>query len=131
VTVCRRSWGCGVAEFVRFTLDDGSKVLFESAESDLVALRGGQPEVVPDGRPTAPLRGVAEAAEEVGGSLRSRLVPDEVSLEFGLKVSGGANWFFAKAQGDGAIKVTVKWAGTAAATFPAAPHEPGSAPEEG
>jgi hypothetical protein len=27
-----------VAEFVRFTLDDGSQVLFESAESDLVAL---------------------------------------------------------------------------------------------
>jgi hypothetical protein len=28
--------GCVMAEFVRFTLDDGSEVLFESAESDLV-----------------------------------------------------------------------------------------------
>ncbi len=32
-----------MAEFVRFTLDDGSEVLFESAESDLVALHGGSP----------------------------------------------------------------------------------------
>jgi hypothetical protein len=42
-----------MAEFVRFTLDDGSKVLFESAESDLVALHGGQPDVLDGGRLTA------------------------------------------------------------------------------
>lgn len=34
-----------MAEFVRFTLDDGSVVVFESAESDLVAAHGGAPEV--------------------------------------------------------------------------------------
>ena len=97
-----------MAEFVRFTLDDGSEVLFESAESDLVALHGGAPEVRDGGKLTARLQGVAEAAEEVAGSLRARLVPDEVSLEFGLKVSGGVNWFFAKAQGEGTIKVTAE-----------------------
>ena len=48
--------------------------------------------------------------------MRARLVPDEVSLEFGLKVSGGVNWFFAKAQGEGTIKVTLTWAGNAEAT---------------
>ena len=52
---------------------------------------------------TAQLQQVAEAAEEIAASLRSRLAPDEVSLEFGLKVSGGVSWFFAKAQGEGAI----------------------------
>ena len=103
-----------MAEFVRFTLDDGSEVLFESAESDLVALHGGAPEVRDGGKLTSRLQGVAEAAEEVAGSLRARLVPDEVSLEFGLKVSGGVNWFFAKAQGEGTIKVTLKWAGNSA-----------------
>jgi hypothetical protein len=107
-----------MAEFVRFTLDDGSEVLFESAESDLVALHGGPPEVRDGGKLTARLRGVAEAAEEVAGSLRSRLVPDEVSLEFGLQVSGGMNWFFAKAQGDGTIKVTLKWAGNPPSAAP-------------
>jgi hypothetical protein len=108
-----------VAEFVRFTLDDGSQVLFESAESALVALhRGGPPEVRDGGKLTARLQAVAEAAEEVAGSLRSRLVPDEVSLEFGLQVSGGLNWFFAKAQSEGTIKVTLKWAGNPAQATP-------------
>jgi hypothetical protein len=115
-----------VAEFVRFTLDDGSQVLFEPAESDLVALHGGPPDVLDGGRLTARLQGVAEAAEEVAGSLRSRLVPDEVSLEFGLKVSGGVNWFFAKAQGEGTIKVTLKWAGNAAPAV-----APGTRPDLG
>jgi hypothetical protein len=115
-----------VAEFVRFTLDDGSEVLFESAESDLVAQHGGPPEVRDGGKLTARLQEVAQAAEEVAGSLRSRLVPDEVSLEFGLKVSGGVNWFFAKAQGEGTIKVTLKWAGNAAPdTPPATGQDPG------
>ncbi len=115
-----------MAEFVRFTLDDGSEVLFESAESDLVALHGGAPDVLDGGKLTARLQGVAEAAEEVAGSLRARLVPDEVSLEFGLKVSGGVNWFFAKAQGEGTIKVTLTWAGSAAsATAPGSGQDPG------
>jgi hypothetical protein len=107
-----------MAEFVRFTLDDGSQVLFESAESDLVALHGGPPDVLDGGKLTARLQGVAEAAEEIAGSLRARLVPDEVSLEFGLQVSGGVNWFFAKAQGQGSIKVTLKWAGNPAPATP-------------
>ena len=59
-----------MAEFVRFTLDDGSQVLFESAESDLVALHGGAPEMSDGGKLTARLQEVAEAAEEVAGSLR-------------------------------------------------------------
>ncbi len=58
--------------------------------------------------------------------MRSRLIPDEVSLESGLKVSGGANWFFAKAQGEGTIKVTVKWAGNSASATP-----PGTGPDPG
>ena len=112
---CCGSGGGGVTEFVRFTLDDGSVVVFESAERDLVTAHGGQPEVFDGGRLNARLKGVAEAAEQVAGSLRSRLVPDEVCLEFGLKVSGEMNWwFFAKAASEGTIKVTLKWSGNAA-----------------
>ena len=121
-----------VAEFVRFTLDDGSVVMFESAESDLVAQHGGQPEVRDGGKLTARLQGVAEAAEQVAGSLRSRLAPDEVSLEFGLKVSGEMNWwFFAKAATEGTIKVTLKWSGTAAESPAAVQPEAESDSEEG
>ena len=113
-----------MGEFVRFTLADGSDVMFESAESDLVAQHGGPPDVREGGRLTERLQGVAEAAEQVSGSLRSRLAPDEVSLEFGLRVSGEVNWwFFAKAASEGTIKVTLKWAGNTAA---ATQHESGS-----
>src|SRR5437773_8940955 len=56
-----RQLGGVMAEFLRFTLDDGSQVLFESAESDLVAPRGGQPVVREGGRLTERLHGVAEA----------------------------------------------------------------------
>jgi hypothetical protein len=100
----------GVAEFVRFVLDDGSEVFFESAESDLVALHGGEADVADGGPLSARLGPVAEAASQVAGSLRARLAPDEVALEFGLKVSGEVNWwFFAKNQAEGTIKVTLNW----------------------
>ena len=99
-----------MAEFVKFVLDDGSEVFFESAEGDLVALHGGEADVSDGGRLSARLGPVAEAASEVAESLRSRLTPDEVALEFGLKVSGEVNWwFFAKSQAEGTIKVTLNW----------------------
>jgi len=101
-----------VAEFVRFVLDDGSEVFFESAESDLVALHDGAPDVRDGGRLQARLESVAEAASAVATSLRSRLTPDEVELEFGLKVSGEVNWwFFAKNQAEGTINVRLTWHG--------------------
>jgi Trypsin-co-occurring domain 1 len=100
-----------VAEFVRYTLEDGAEVIFESAESNLVELHGGEPDVVDAGRLQTRLESVAAAAEQVADSLRSRLQPEEVSLEFGLKVSGEVNWwFFAKNQAEGTIKVTLTWA---------------------
>ena len=41
-------------------------------------------------------------------------------------MSGGVNWFFAKAQGEGTMKVTVKWPGiTAPATPPGTGQDPG------
>ena len=99
-----------MAEFVRFTLDDGSQVVFESAESDLVTLHGGQADVVDGGRLQTRLESVAAAAEQVAVSMRSRLEPDQVMLELGLKASGEVNWwFFAKNQAEGTIKVTVTW----------------------
>ena len=110
-------------DFVQFTLDNGANVLFESAESDLVSLHSGKASVRDGGSLTERLQGVADAAEEVAGSLRSRLIPDEVTLEFGLQVSGGVNWFFAKAQAEGTIKVTLKWAGDAASAAPTAEQQ--------
>jgi Trypsin-co-occurring domain 1 len=99
-----------MAEFVKFRLDDGTEVFFESAESNLVEMHGGEPGVADGGRLHARLASVAAAAEQVSASLRERLTPDEVALEFGLKVSGEVNWwFFAKNHAEGTIKVTLKW----------------------
>ena len=121
-----------MTEFVQFTLDDGSVVMFESAESDLVTQHGGEPKVSEGGKLTARLRGVAEAAEEIAGSLRSQLAPDEVNLEFGLKVSGEASWwFFAKASTEGTIKVTLKWSGSTLKPSPGNEPEPTSDTDKG
>ena len=99
-----------MSEFVKFELDDGTEVFFESAESDLIAQHTGAPEVSDGGRLRGRLEGVASAAEQVSTSLRSRLAPEEVTLEFGVKIGGEVNWwFFAKNQAEATIKVTLKW----------------------
>jgi len=42
--------------------------------------------------------------------LRERLAPDEIGLEFGVKISGEVGWwFFAKASGEASINVTLTW----------------------
>jgi hypothetical protein len=99
-----------MAEFVRFALEDGSEVFFESSEGDLVSLHGGEPTVVDGGRFHAHLEPIAKAASQLARSLRSHLSPDEIELEFGLKVAGEVNWwFFAKSQAQSAVKVTLVW----------------------
>ena len=35
--------------------------------------------------------------------------PDEVVVKFGVKASGQANWFVAKAAGEGNFEVTLTW----------------------
>jgi NTP-dependent ternary system trypsin peptidase co-occuring protein len=98
-----------VAEFVRFELEDGTSVLVETAESDLVRQHASDQKPTEGGVLGDKLVGAAETAEVVSKTLRQRLSPDELTLELGLKVSGQANWFVAKAQTEGTIKVTLKW----------------------
>ena len=96
-----------MADFVSVTLEDGSEVLFESAESDLVALRGGAAEIVPAGTVDR-LAGIAEAAGQLRSSLKA-LDPDELKLEIGIGLSGEVGWFFAKSSMEGNLKVTLTW----------------------
>jgi Trypsin-co-occurring domain 1 len=99
-----------MADFVRYELADGSEVFFESAEGSLVSLRGGSPDVVDAGRLGDRLRHIAAAADEVSKGLRERLAPEEIELEFGVKVSGEVNWwFFAKANGEASMNVKLTW----------------------
>ncbi len=54
----------------------------------LVAQHSGEPEVADGGRLEVRLAAVARTAEQLSTSLRSRLAPSEVTLEFGVKVGG-------------------------------------------
>jgi hypothetical protein len=99
-----------LAELLRYTLQDGTEVYFETAESSLISQRAGTPEIIDGGALGNRLRAVALAAEEVAKGLRQTLTPDEIELSFGVKVSGEVNWwYFAKAQGESTMNVKVTW----------------------
>lgn len=100
-----------MADFVRYKLESGAEVYFEASEGSLVSLRGdGEPDVSEGGRLGERLQAIAGVAESVAASLRSRLEPDEIQLEFGVKVAGEVNWwFFAKNRGEGNLGVTLTW----------------------
>jgi len=99
-----------MADFVRYELEDGSEVFFESAEGSLVSLRGGSADVADGGRLGDRLRHIAAAADEVSRGLRERLAPEEIELDFGVKVSGEVSWwFFAKANSEASMNVKLTW----------------------
>jgi hypothetical protein len=75
-----------------------------------VSLRGGPADVVDAGKLGDRLSHIAAAADQVSKELREQLAPEEMELEFGVKISGEVGWwFFAKASGEAAINVTLTW----------------------
>jgi hypothetical protein len=98
-----------MADFVKYQLEDGSEVFFETAEASLVSERGGGADVVDAGKLGNRLSDIAAAADEVSKGLRERLAPEEIELEFGVKVSGEVGWFFAKGSGEASMNVTLTW----------------------
>lgn len=96
-------------DFVEYTLSDGTQVLFESAETDLVALhRGGSTR--DGGALASQLTAAAKAAGEVAAQMRANMEPDELSVELGIKIAGELNaWFFAKNKAEATITVTAIW----------------------
>jgi hypothetical protein len=99
----------GVADFVSVTLEDGTEVLFQSAESDLVRTHGGRPHVVAVETTASRLEAIAKAAQQLCESLRQELAPEELQLEIGVGLSGEVGWFFAKSSLEGSMKVTLTW----------------------
>jgi hypothetical protein len=85
-------------------------VLFETAESDLVALHGGAPDVKEMAASAAGrLEAIADAAEQVYRSVKDRLGPDKVEMEISVGLSGEVGWFVAKSTATGGLKLILTW----------------------
>lgn len=97
-----------MVDFLKVDLD-GTEVLIQSAESDLVRLHGGEPEVRKVEAAGDQLQTIAVAAERVAAKLREKLEPDELQLEVGVGLSGEVGWFFAKSQVEATLNVTLTW----------------------
>src|ERR1035438_116928 len=101
----------GVPDFVSLTLDDGSQVLFQSAESDLISMHSGAADVVSADAAAGRLEEIAKGAQQMCASLRSQMAPDEVQLQIGVGLSAELGWFFAKTTAEGTLTVTLTWKG--------------------
>ncbi|RFS83575.1 hypothetical protein D0T12_21315 [Actinomadura spongiicola] len=99
-----------MTEFVRYTLEDGSEVLFESDSASLFDDQGGEEEIADHGRLQARFARIASTAQELAASTRATVTGvDELTMKFGVKVSGKVGWYFVKAQGESVIEVTLTW----------------------
>lgn len=99
-----------MTDFVKVRIADGTEVLFQSAESDLVRPRGGRGEVQDLDAAAHKLEDIAVAAHKVSTTMRQRMTPDELTLEIGIGLSAELGWYFAKSSLDASLKVTLTWA---------------------
>lgn len=106
-----------MAEFVRVPIDDEDEVgsaivLFETAESSLVSLHSGRPDVTDLAEQAAGrLTSIADMAEQVLRAVGERLRPDAVELEVAVGLSGEVGWFVAKSSTTGSLKLKLSWKG--------------------
>lgn len=94
----------------RYTLDDGTVVVFE-VDPPPGYRPAGAADVVSHVR--AAVAPALDAARVVVEKARAA-APDEVQVTFGIKVSGEANWWIAKAATEGNFEVTLTWKGDTA-----------------
>jgi hypothetical protein len=96
-------------DFIELTLEDGTQVLFQTAESNLVQNHGGEVVVEKATAAMSRIQAIAQATESVCKSFREKLAPDELMMEIGIGLSGEVGWFFAKSEVEATLKVTVTW----------------------
>jgi hypothetical protein len=115
---------------LQFTTRNGGTVLVEVDEAVARAVSGQEPggSLSPKGAAPMSLKGVwgvvakapktledamaslrhyAEAVQGVIGDLQ--VTPKEVSVQFGLKLSGGADFLITSAKGEADMRITLKW----------------------
>ncbi len=104
-----------MAELVKFDLKDGGFIVAEIERAEPVGNR-------PIGRPGIAEKAAMqfeEALNRLGpllkgliGQLRNQVdTPDQISVEFGFKLSGDLGIIIAKTQAEGNFKLSVTWKG--------------------
>ena len=93
------------SQIVTYQIDDCTVVKFEIEPSVGFQLAGPQ-EVV--GQIRDAIAPALEAAKIVLEKAKDA-TPDQVEARFGIKASGEANWFVAKAAGEGNFEVSLTW----------------------
>ncbi len=99
------------ASVVSYELDEETVVRFEIEPS--AGFRPAGPDAIA-GRVREAVAPAVEAARVVLERVREA-APDAVTLRFGIKVSGTANWFVAKAATEGNFEVEMTWSPRAGA----------------
>ena len=115
-----------MTEFARFSLDDGGSVLVEVGDRDGLAQAARVTDVVESvatsfGAALASVRDAAATALRQFRAMDAR--PDEIQVEFGVRLSAQAGAVIAKAGGDGHLKVKLTWQRSAPRQEDEAPQE--------
>jgi Trypsin-co-occurring domain 1 len=103
------------SQVVTYAVDNSTYVSFEIELTPGFRPAGGTKEVL--GRVQEAVAPAIEAAKTVLDKVKE-VSPDQVELRFGVKVSGGANWFVAKTAGEGNFEITLAWDRRAASGEP-------------
>ncbi|MBT1687117.1 CU044_2847 family protein [Dawidia soli] len=101
-----------MAEYIQYTLEDGSSILIETTTTH----PGGGPVGVEE-QVKKSFKGLRETltplahfAAELKNTVTQKLPqPEEVCLEFGAKIAGDVGIIIAKSQVEANIKITLKW----------------------
>ena len=92
-------------QVVSYRVDESTVVRFEVEPT--ADFRAAAPDHIA-GRVREAVEPAVEAAKAVLEKL-TEIGPDQVELKFGIKVSGGANWLFARAATEGNFEITLSW----------------------
>ena len=106
-------------QIVQFDLADGSPVYVEVEERNAAGVqrvgRGEEAIIKAQDRFVEALDKIRPAAEAVLTTFRELNTPDEINLEFGVKLSGTLGALFASVDSEATFKVSLKWKNAPAA----------------
>jgi hypothetical protein len=108
-----------MSRLVEFPLESGETVVVEVEDGEVGLQRAGRGEIAE--RASETFEGALEKIKPAAGVIIAKLrsladTPDEVNVEFGIKLSGKLGVaFVASADAEANYKVTLKWSNTAPA----------------